>query len=139
MDIGAITRLRAIRSAEALLRLILAHAWNDWSLRPTAAWARRIRLAVLSDVTVLKWLRHAPAWLGMFLVVSSPRPRERHPESDPLDGDPSALTWLFWLEAPSFQSAVRNDSGGGAPYSAAIYDVPGAGWHDRSFEKREPH
>ena len=61
---GAITRLRAMPSAEALLRLILAYAWNDWSLRTTAAWARRIGLADLSDVAVLKRLRHAPAWLG---------------------------------------------------------------------------
>ncbi len=64
---GAITRLRAIQSAEALLRLILAYAWNDWSLRTTAAWARRIGLADISDVAVLKRLRHASAWLGFIL------------------------------------------------------------------------
>lgn len=64
---GAITRLRAIQSAEALLRLILAYSWNDWSLRTTAAWARRIDLADVSDVAVLKRLRHAPAWLGHLL------------------------------------------------------------------------
>jgi len=64
---GAITRLRAIQSAEALLRLILAYSWNDWSLRTTAAWARRIGLADVSDVAVLKRLRHAPAWLGYLL------------------------------------------------------------------------
>lgn len=64
---GAIRRLRAIRSAEALLRLILTYAWNDWSLRTTAAWARRIDLAHVSDVAVLKRLRHAPAWLGFIL------------------------------------------------------------------------
>jgi hypothetical protein len=51
---GAITRLRAIQSAEALLRLILAYAWNDWSLRTTAAWARRSGLADVSDVAALK-------------------------------------------------------------------------------------
>ncbi len=64
---GAITRLRAIQSAEALLRLILAYAWNDWSLRTTAAWARRSGLANVSDVAVLKRLRHASAWLGHLL------------------------------------------------------------------------
>lgn len=64
---GAITRLRAIQSAEALLRLILAYSWNDWSLRTTAAWARRINLADVSDVAVLKRLCHAPAWLGHLL------------------------------------------------------------------------
>ena len=55
---GAITRLRAIQSAEALLRLILAYSWNDWSLRTTVAWARRINVADVSDVAVLKRLRH---------------------------------------------------------------------------------
>ena len=61
---GAITRLRAIQSATDLLRLILVYAWNDWSLRNTAAWAKRMGLADLSDVAVLNRLRHAPAWLG---------------------------------------------------------------------------
>ncbi len=60
---GAITRLRAILSATDLLRLILGYAWNDWSLRNTAAWAKRMGLADLSDVAVLNRLRHAPAWL----------------------------------------------------------------------------
>ncbi len=64
---GAITRLRAIQSAEALLRLSFAYAWNDWSLRTTAALARRIGLADISDVAVLKRLRHASAWLGFIL------------------------------------------------------------------------
>ena len=54
-------------SAEALLRLILAYAWNDWSLRTTAAWARRAGVAALSDVALLKRFRHAPAWLGYLL------------------------------------------------------------------------
>ncbi len=64
---GAITRLRAIQSAETLLRLILAYAWNDWSLRTTAARARRSGLAEVSDVAVLKRLHHASAWLGHLL------------------------------------------------------------------------
>lgn len=64
---GAITRLRVIQSAETLLRIILAYAWNDWSLRTTAAWASRIGLADLSDVAILKRLRRAPAWLGHLL------------------------------------------------------------------------
>lgn len=50
-----------------MLRIILAYAWNDWSLRTTAAWASRIGLADLSDVAVLKRLRRAPVWLGHLL------------------------------------------------------------------------
>lgn len=63
----ALVRRRAIVSAEALFRLILAYSWNDWSLRTTAAWAGRIGLAHLSDVAVLKRLQHANAWLGHIL------------------------------------------------------------------------
>lgn len=48
----------------ALLRLAVAYAGNDWSLRVTAAWAGQIGLGDLSDVAVLKRLRHAHAWLG---------------------------------------------------------------------------
>ncbi len=61
---GAIARRRVIPSTDALLPLIFASAWNDGSLRATAARARRIGLAPVSDVAVLKRLRHAPAWLG---------------------------------------------------------------------------
>ena len=51
----------------AFLRLILVYAWNDWSLRTTAAWARRAGVATLSDVALLKRFRQAPAWLGYLL------------------------------------------------------------------------
>ena len=64
---GAIRRLRVVSSPAALLRLIFAYAWNDWSLRTTAAWASRLGLADMSDVAVLKRLRHARAWLGFLL------------------------------------------------------------------------
>ena len=60
----AMMRRRVIQSAEALLRLIFAYAWNDWSLRTVASWAERTGLGNLSDVAVLKRLRHAEAWLG---------------------------------------------------------------------------
>ncbi len=60
----AIMRRRAIQSAEALLRLIFAYAGNDWSLRTVASGAERTGLGSLSDVAVLKRLRHAEAWWG---------------------------------------------------------------------------
>lgn len=63
LDLWAIARLRVVPSAETLLRIIFAYAWNDWSLRTTAAWAHRMTLVDLSDVAVLK----RPAWLGHLL------------------------------------------------------------------------
>ncbi len=64
---GVLIRRRTTESAEAWLWLVLAYAWNDWSLRPTAAGAAQISLANLSDVAVLNRLRHAHAWLGYLL------------------------------------------------------------------------
>lgn len=64
---GAITRRRVIDSAESLLRLIFAYAWQDWSLRTTATWAGRVGIGDLSDVAVLNRLRHATGWLGELL------------------------------------------------------------------------
>jgi len=60
----ALLRRRAIRSGIDLLRMVLAYAVCDWSLRMIGAWCSLIGLGNLSDVAVLKRLRHSRAWLG---------------------------------------------------------------------------
>jgi len=64
----ALRRRRAITSAGDLLRLALAYALGDFSLRRAAAWAQLQGLGRLSDVAVLKRLRQAADWLG-YLVM----------------------------------------------------------------------
>ena len=61
---GALVRRREIRSAEALLRLALAHGPGGLSLRMAAAWAGVSGLADLSDTAVMNRLRQAADWLG---------------------------------------------------------------------------
>jgi Transposase DDE domain len=61
---GALVRRRAIRSAEALLRLALAYGPGGLSLRTAAAWAGVSGLADLSDTAVMNRLRRAAGWLG---------------------------------------------------------------------------
>lgn len=63
----AFQRRREVRSADDLLRLVLAYALCDWSLRLTGVWARLIGLGRLSDVAVLKRLRHSQRWLGKLI------------------------------------------------------------------------
>ena len=64
----ALRRRREIRCASDLLRLALAYALCDFSLRQTAAWAALTGLGALSDTAVLKRLQHADEWLGYLIV-----------------------------------------------------------------------
>jgi hypothetical protein len=67
-DAKAIQRLREIRSASDLLRLVLAYCLCDWSLRLVGAWANLKGIGELSDVAVLNRLRLARPWLGILLA-----------------------------------------------------------------------
>lgn len=68
IDRLAIRRRREITCASDLLRLVLAYAVCDFSLRQTAAWASVIGLGQLSDVAVLKRLRGAADWVGSLVM-----------------------------------------------------------------------
>jgi Transposase DDE domain len=61
---GALRRRREVRSAAALLRLVLAYALCGWPLRLVAAWATVLGVGRLSDVALLDRLRGTRAWLG---------------------------------------------------------------------------
>jgi hypothetical protein len=63
MASGAIERLRGFSSAEALLRTLLLHIANGFSLRETAVQAKLASLADVSDVALLKRLRNSEEWL----------------------------------------------------------------------------
>jgi len=60
---GALRRCRGFSSAEPLLRTLLMHLVQGWSLRETAAWAREAGIASVSDVALWKRLRAAGEWL----------------------------------------------------------------------------
>lgn len=65
---GALQRKRAVRQGADLVRLALAYALGQRSLRATATWAEQIGLASLSDVALLKRLQRSAAWLGHLLA-----------------------------------------------------------------------
>jgi len=64
---GAVARWRNISSGEELLRIILAYAVDDLSLRSTAAWSTRSQLE-MKDTSVLHRLRKAPQLLELILA-----------------------------------------------------------------------
>lgn len=60
---GAAERSRGFESISALLRTLLLHVGNGYSLRETTARAKAAGLADVSDVALLKRLRKAEHWL----------------------------------------------------------------------------
>jgi len=60
---GALRRTRVIKTAEQLLRLVLAYVLSGLSFRGTAAWAEAGGHASFSDVALLKRVRRCGPWL----------------------------------------------------------------------------
>jgi hypothetical protein len=65
---GALTRRRGVRSADDLLRLAMTYSCGGYSLRQSAAYAEALGFAAISDVAVLKRLRHCDVWLAELLA-----------------------------------------------------------------------
>ena len=64
---GTVQRWRQVKNGEELLRIILAYASEDLSLRSTAAWSSQAALE-LKDTSVLHRLRQAPPLLEKVLA-----------------------------------------------------------------------
>lgn len=65
----AFVRRREIRSASDLLRLVLVYCQERWSLRAMGVWALLQGIGFLSDVAILKRIRHCRNWLGELLYA----------------------------------------------------------------------
>lgn len=60
---GAVKRLRGFDSMDAVLRTLLMHAGQGWSLRETVVQAKLAGIAEVSDVALMDRLRLAEPWL----------------------------------------------------------------------------
>ena len=60
---GAVRRLRGFDSLDAVLRTLLLHAGQGWSLRETVVQAKLAGIAEVSDVALMDRLRLAEPWL----------------------------------------------------------------------------
>lgn len=61
-ELGALRRCRKIKDAHVLLRLLLIHLAEGWSLRQTAMIAKRGHIAEVSDVAIMERLRYSGEW-----------------------------------------------------------------------------
>jgi hypothetical protein len=64
----ALVRERKVKGAMILLRLVLAYAVADWSLRLVGIWATIQEIANVSDVALLYRFCRCGSWLGMLIV-----------------------------------------------------------------------
>jgi hypothetical protein len=65
----AIQRLREVRNASDLLRMVLFYAISDWSLRLVGGWAVLMNIGYMSDVAILKRLQKCRVWLGRLIAT----------------------------------------------------------------------
>lgn len=68
---GALRRTRVIRSGSQLLRLVLAYAVSDLSLRSLSGWAAASGVGSLSDVALLKRFRRCGPWLASLVGATA--------------------------------------------------------------------
>src|SRR6266542_3964343 len=66
---GACERLRGFSSTSDLLRTLLLHVGNGYSLRETVVRAKAAGLAAVSDVALMKRLQMAEGWLRGLCVL----------------------------------------------------------------------
>lgn len=81
---GAVERLRNVPSAASLLRMILAYALSDLSLKDTAAWARADDIAHLTGQAFHYRLRNSDEWLQHLLGQILLQHRPHNPTEFPL-------------------------------------------------------
>jgi IS4 transposase len=65
---GALVRARKIKGVQDLLRLVLAYAVGNWSLRMVAIWGTLRGIAYISDVGLLYRFRRCQGLLGRMMV-----------------------------------------------------------------------
>jgi len=69
-ETGALVRCRNVPSAAALLRMALAYAISDLSLKDVAAWAGSLGIAEMTGPGLFYRIREAEAWLQRILALT---------------------------------------------------------------------
>lgn len=64
---GALVRARGVPNAQALLRMVLAYALSDLSMKDVAAWAQASGLAQITGPGLFYRIREAEGWLSELL------------------------------------------------------------------------
>jgi len=120
-ELQACRRLRGIPSIDILLRMLMVHVSEGYSLIQTTNIARQAGWATVSDVALLKRLRSAEEWLRWMCVELASR---HHPGRL----DFSKPDWLSTHQVRSFDATVISEPGSTGTdwrihYSLGLFDL----------------
>jgi hypothetical protein len=120
-ELNACRRLRGISSIDLLLRILMVHFSEGYSLMQTANIARQAGWATVSDVALLKRLRSAEQWLRWMCVELV---RRHHPGRL----DFTKPDWLSAHRVRSFDATVISEPGSTGTdwrihYSLGLFDL----------------
>src|SRR6056297_685208 len=120
-ELNACRRLRGIPSIDILLRMLMVHVSEGYSLIQTSNIARQAGWATVSDVALLKRLRSAEEWLRWMCVELASR---HHPGRL----DFTKPQWLSAHRVRSFDATVISEPGSTGTdwrihYSLGLFDL----------------
>jgi hypothetical protein len=120
-ELHACQRLRGLPSVDLLLRMLMVHVSEGYSLLQTTNIARQAGWATISDVALLKRLRSAEEWLRWMSVELASR---HHPGRL----DFTKPQWLSTYRVRSFDATVISEPGSTGTdwrihYSLGLFDL----------------
>ena len=143
---GALVRCRNVSDSAALLRMILAYAITDLSLKDVAAWAQALHLASITGPGLFYRLREAENWLRELLAhtlqasvaPSPPGRRLRMVDATVVNGPgPRSTDWRVHVTADpctgAFGSVEITDEHGAEGYERHAFSAGDVVLGDRMY------
>lgn len=120
-ELNAYRRLRGVNSVDMLLRILMTHVGEGYSLVQTSNIVRQAGWAKLSDVAILKRLKNAEEWLRWMSLELA---RAQHPARI----DFQKPQWLSEYRVRSFDATVISEPGSTGTdwrihYSLGLFDL----------------
>ncbi len=128
---GALVRCRNVPNAEALMRLALAYAVSDLSMKDVAAWARAAGVAAISGPALFYRLRVAEQWLEQVLAHTVERDTGSSPVRLPLRIVDATVLTGPGSTGTDWRAHARIDPETGRFRSVEITDAHGAEGYGR--------
>ena len=122
---GALVRCRQVPDAAALIRLALAYAVSDLSLKDVAAWAASLGVAEITGPGLFYRLREAEAWLAEVLAQTLQEGVKAAPKGLSLRVVDATVINGPGAEGTEWRAHVRIDPGRGTFRSVELTDEHG--------------
>ena len=130
---NALVRCRQVPDAASLIRLALAYAVSDLSLKDVAAWASSLGVAEITGPGLFYRLRESEAWLAEILAQTLQEQVKAAPKGLRLRAVDATVINGPGAEGTEWRAHVRIDPGQGAFRSVELTDGSGGEGYGRHF------